>query len=106
MSLRPSSRPAHCGPRDRLAAAVGDDRGAALQVDVGNGQDFGRRIDQDRDVLRLAICAIVSSAIGPCPGRGRPGGRIIAVRGSSACSSSSIVSTVTILTPTLRMAWS
>jgi len=38
---------------DRLAAAVGDDRRAALEVHAGNGQDLGRRVDEDGNVFGL-----------------------------------------------------
>ena len=38
---------------DRLAAAVRDDRRAALEVDAGNGQDLGRRVDEDGNVPGL-----------------------------------------------------
>ena len=51
--LAAEQQPGALRTADRLAAAVGDDGGAALQVHVGNRQHFGGRIDEDRDVLRL-----------------------------------------------------
>ena len=54
---------------NRLAAAVGDDGGAALQVDVGNRQHFGRRIDEDGNVLRPGdACHRLEHRIGPAVG--------------------------------------
>ena len=55
--LAAEQQPGALRSADRLAAAVGDDRRAALQVHVRNGQHFGRRIDEDRDVLRLGDLA-------------------------------------------------
>ena len=55
---------------DGLAAAVGDDGGAALQVHVGNRQHFGRRIDEDGDVLRSGDpCHRFEHRIGPAVGQ-------------------------------------
>ena len=68
MSLRPRRSPAHCGPQIALPPLVRDDRRAALEVHAGNGQDLGRRVDEDGNVSGLAIWATASSAIGPEPG--------------------------------------
>ena len=69
--LAAEQKPGALRPADRLAAAVGDDRRAALQVHVGNGQNLGRRIHEDRNVLGLGDPGDASSAIGPesarCP---------------------------------------
>ena len=40
-------------PAQALAAAVAYERGAALQVDVGNGQHLGRRVGEHGDILLL-----------------------------------------------------
>ena len=52
-SLRPSSRPRRLRSAQALAAAVADQRRAVLQMDVGHGEDFRRRVHQDGHVLRL-----------------------------------------------------
>ena len=55
--LASEHQPGALRPADVLAAAVADERRAALQVDVRNGQDLRRRVDEHRHVVRLGDVA-------------------------------------------------
>ena len=51
--LAPEEQTARLRPAQALAAAVGDERRAVLQVHVRDGEDLGGRIDDNRNSLRL-----------------------------------------------------
>ena len=51
--LAAEQQPRALRPADELAAAVADQRRAALQVDVRNGENLGRGVHQHRHVVRL-----------------------------------------------------